>query len=110
MQEQVLNFLPDGSVQFTRTADPLLAGHIQMQRVSEIMFSEHFQKHYIVWLMKPFENVRHDYDMAVDYLGPNGFSLPFDEDGLLLFDTYELAVAHEVTMLNAMREAGIVFG
>lgn len=110
MTTQVLNFLPDGTVQMTRTPDPLLEGHIKMERVSDIKFSEHFQKHYIVWLMEPFKDKRHDFFMAEDYLGGEAIEdIEFDEDGLLLFNTYEDAVAHEVTMLNAMREAGIIF-
>lgn len=86
MKTQVIKF-KDGQAETLRGGflDLRKLGEITVRRSSEIEFDEHEQMHYIR-LLEP----------ALEHLN----------DGLrnLFFATYELAVEHEVALLNEMRK------
>ena len=115
----IVNFFNDGSVQHTlRDSVFKLSGHRRVDRVSEIKFHSGFQKFYIQWRYSPnvpfFQNdpphsgpLTHTESIAREY----GVEPPerCGVTGVCYFDTYELAVGHEIEVLDAMRRKGIRF-
>lgn len=104
----VLSFEPNGSVEYTRDnrlAD-LWGGEGNMVRVSDIQKMPERNEYYIKWLRGPYAGQDHVYDIAIQYgLAEDDVS----PCSIVLFATYELAVEHEVSILNAMRKTGVLF-
>lgn len=92
-KQQVIRFsgtLFDGSIGETLRGGPVdLAkmGEISVRRSSEIMFDEQAQQYYVCFLESQL--LHHNEQLRKE-----------------LFDTYELAVAHEVEILNKERRLG----
>lgn len=112
MQKQVLTFTPDGEIEYTRnTQFKPFGGAGVMKRVTDIQKLPDRDSYYIRWMLGPFAGSDHCHAFAWEYNVDTDGLLPVAMSGLstILFETYEAAVAHEVTVLNAMRKAGVIF-
>lgn len=115
MSEHVLNFRPNGDVEFTRNKalSELFGGAGAMRRVTDIQKSENGNFYHIRWMLGPFAGCDHTYGMAMDYgvykYPPTPPKTTPPREWVMTFPTYEGAVDHEVRMLNAMRKRGIGF-
>lgn len=112
----VLSFDADGTVEFTRTnALTLFGGGGVMERVTDIKKQPSGNHFYIQWLMGPHRGEPHRFGISmhygVDFQMPNSDNVPDNlARATMFFDSYEAAVDHELTVLNAMRKAGVRFG
>lgn len=103
----VFAFHPDGEIEYTRnsTFSPF-DGRGEMERVTDIRKSPSGNEFYIHWMRGPNKGRDHTYGMSIAYGAVT--TCPAVEL-IMTFPSYELAVAHEVTVLNAMRRKGISF-
>lgn len=100
--ERVIQFHPDGRIEFTRTPELLAlfeGEHKSIKRMSEILFDEAKQKYYIKMLLGPaFNTVFNEWDGEVPKFSAFGDAA--------YYDTYELAVADEIKMVDVFRRRG----
>jgi hypothetical protein len=115
-QKHIVIVTPTGDTQFTRNPDleTIFGGRGRMHRVSDIQKVPDEPLYVIFWLDGPFAQQYHRPDMAVTYDVPRGSgqvqrNSVLKEDDVLVFPSYEAAVAHEIEMLNAIRVAGYLF-
>lgn len=106
----VITFKPNGSIEFTRSSEPLITdleqhGRKSVKRMTEILFSEEDQKYYIVWTAGPF-SYRNILSVVGYTLDPEGNLEP---ENIKLFETYEQAVEYEIAMVDYLRLHGLVF-
>lgn len=119
----VLSFHPDGEIEYTRNSDfTPFDGRGDMRRVTDIRKEPYGAKYFIHWMLGPWTGCDHTRLIARNYFNPDDL-IELERQGLcpkfspehmrsderMLFDTYELAVAHEVAMLNEMRRRGVRF-
>jgi hypothetical protein len=99
----VMAFQPDGTVEFTRSPKlyAFFNGRGEMERISEIKKGD--AGYYIFWLKGPLGGHAHTGSHDVD------IGIAANDPGTRFFPTYELAVEHEVAVLNAMRKQGVSF-
>jgi hypothetical protein len=99
MKQNVIKFLPDGSVQHTLKDsffDTRFLGKREVYRMSEIVFNEEKQKFFIY------------FDEKIKKF--NGGWRQYQEMGMVVyFDTYEAAVEKEIELINEYRKKGLVF-
>jgi hypothetical protein len=121
-QKHTIAVSPDGLLEFTRNTklSAVLAplGKTVMERVTDIKQHE-TGNFYIHWLLGKFAGQGHTYNNFIEYsdyfkisekcLDALYSSMVGLEYEVMLFDTYENAVAHEIDMLAAMRRAGETF-
>lgn len=103
----VISVDANGQTEFTRnpTLENMFDGRGDMRRVTEI--KKHGPADYrIHWLLGPYTGRIHTWGIADIYGITISNSLPEKE---MSFRSYEIAVKHEVMVLNAMRKAGIRF-
>lgn len=113
-QLMVIAFHDDGSIEYTRTKDlTLFGGSGTMQRVTDIQKAPAAPIYYIRWMLGPYADSLHTHDMAIEYLGLDELATlqapRISHSEAMEFPSYEAAVQHEITMLNAMRKAGVRF-
>ena len=116
MPKSQIAFHPDGVVEYTR--DPIVSrffeGRGKMVRITDIQKSDMRDAYHILWLHGPFAGQLHTLALSETYnVAPPPFqdlyvSLPVPET-ILSFVSYEAAVRYEVTVLRAMRLAGVRF-
>lgn len=107
VQPIVLSFSPTGNVEYTRnTAFQPFDGRGDMQRVTDIQKRPDAPLYFIHWMLGPNAGRDHTYGMSTAY---GVLSTCPAVEQVMLFNSYEEAVAHEVTVLNAMRKAGVSF-
>lgn len=107
----VLSFDADGNVEYTRnTMFQPFDGRGEMQRVTDIKKRKDCNLYFIHWMLGPFAGQDHTYLMDHEYGVHSGPPVIITSlTVVVLFDSYEAAVTHEVKMLNAMRKAGVLF-
>jgi hypothetical protein len=114
----IVTFDSRGRAQFTRgeqVAHELLDDnftHGDMLRVTDIVMESTSKKYMIKWLAGPHNEKLHDAAVYAYIFGKA--ALAYNKvwiagNFVLLFDTYEDAVAHERDCLAEMRKQGIVF-
>ncbi len=109
-QELVINFSADGTIEYTRnTALNLFDGAGVMERVTDIKKCDEDNQYYIHWMLGPHAGHDHTHLMDRAYHSPQ-IKYAGDLNTAMLFPSYEAAVDHEITVLNAMRLKGITFG
>lgn len=105
----VMVFTADGTVEFTRSPKlyEFFDGRGEMERISDIQKDLQHNGYYIRWLKGPNADRNHTYGMSIA-LGLLG-AVYHSVESVIMFDTYEEAVEHEVRVLNAMRKQGVLF-
>lgn len=110
MSKIVVTCHPNGSVEtlLTSVLDTRKLGHRQIDRITIIEFDEVGQDFHIQWLKGPYAGHAHDTVMDCNILKNSPLPRP-SQRAIMVFDTYEEAVAHEIECVNALRLQGISF-
>jgi hypothetical protein len=106
-KKHVIAVHSNGALEFTRHNDleKMFDGKWDMERVTEVRKDREGGKYFILWMLGPHRQQHHSH--AIDR---NYFEGTDTSHNTMLFDTYDLAVAHEVKVLNAMRRQGVKIG